>query len=236
MAAYDRSPDVGLREACSAEWEAEWTPRIVRYVQTQELIMVTSPEGDVVTGYSINTGKAKSFRLPKAGDTKLEVQPIAAPTMAALQLKGPKINQIAVFNAKDGSWYPQDLREPVDKAIPLIGNYNMAAYGLGRRVYAFSPMAKRWDILELPEGVVAKPVMGASTIMCENKGHLYVFSFFTGTGKTSTFEVWPLIRLGGEVRSRKIHETSPHGMTPRPGNTGAVSFIDWAGSWRCSLS
>jgi hypothetical protein len=79
----------------------------------------------------------------------------------------------------DGTWYPQDLREPVDQARPIVGP-SLGAYGIGRRIYAFSPVAKRWDVLELPEGTVATPVVGTDWITCVHNGHLYVFSVKTG--------------------------------------------------------
>ncbi len=150
-----------------------------RYIQTSQLIVVSSPEGDTVTAYSTETGKAKLLRLAKARDTKLEVVPIVSQGLAALYLKGPKITRIAAFSALDGTWYPQDLREPVDQAVPIVGT-SLAAYGIGRRIYAFSPVAKRWDVLELPEGAVAKPAVGNDAITCEHNGHLYVFSVKTG--------------------------------------------------------
>ncbi|WP_074305351.1 RNA polymerase sigma factor [Singulisphaera sp. GP187] len=150
-----------------------------RYIQTSKLIVVSSPEGDTVTAYSTETGKAKSLRLTKARDTKLTVKPILSPELATLFLKGPKIARIAAFSVLDGTWYPQDLREPVDLAVPTVG-LTMAAYGIGRRIYAFSPVAKRWDVLELPEGAVAKPAIGNDAITCLHNGHLYVFSVKTG--------------------------------------------------------
>jgi hypothetical protein len=150
-----------------------------RYIQTSQLIVVSSPEGDTVTAYSTETGKAKPLRLAKARDTKLKVVPIVSQGLAALYLKGPKITRIAAFSVLDGTWYPQDLREPVDQAGPIVGP-SMAAYGIGRRIYAFSPVAKRWDVLELPEGAVGKPAIGNDAITCEHNGHLYVFSVKTG--------------------------------------------------------
>ncbi len=150
-----------------------------RYIRTSQLIVVSSPEGDTVTAYSTETGKAKSLRLAKASDTKLEVQPIVSQGLAALDLKGPNITRIAAFSVLDGTWNAQDLREPVDKAVPVVGQ-SMAAYGIGRRIYAFSSVAKRWDVLELPEGVVAEPDLGNDAITCEHNGHLYVFSVKTG--------------------------------------------------------
>ena len=75
------------------------------YIQSGQLIVVSSPEGDTVTAYSTETGKAKSLRLAKAKDTKLEVvQPIVSEGLAALYLKGPKITRIAAFSVSDGTW------------------------------------------------------------------------------------------------------------------------------------
>jgi len=150
-----------------------------RYIRTSQLIVVSSPEGDTVTAYSTETGKAKSLRLARAGDTKLKVVPIVSQALAALYLRGPKIARIAAFSVLDGTWYAQDLREPVDTAIPILSQ-SMAAYGIGRRIYAFSPVAKRWGVLELPEGAVAQPAIGNDAITCEHDGHLYVFSVKTG--------------------------------------------------------
>jgi hypothetical protein len=150
-----------------------------RYLQTGQLIVASSPEGDTVTAYSTETGKAKSLRLARASDTKLVVQPIVSQGLAALYLKGPNITRIAAFSVLDGTWYAQDLREPADKAVPVISQ-SMAAYGVGRRIYAFSSVAKRWGVLELPEGTVAVPLIGNDAITCEHNGHLYVFSVKTG--------------------------------------------------------
>ncbi len=150
-----------------------------RYIQTEQLIVVSSPEGDAVTAYSTETGKARSLRLARAGDAKLRVVPIVSQGLAALYLKGPKITRIAAFSVLDGTWYAQNLREPVDHATPILSQ-SMAAYGLGRRIYAFSPVAKRWGVLELPEGAVARPVIGNDRITCQHDAHLYVFSVKTG--------------------------------------------------------
>ncbi len=83
-----------------------------RYIRNSQLIVVSSPEGDTVTAYSTETGKAKFLRLAKASDTKLEVQPIVSQGLAALYLKGRNITRIGAFSVLDGTWYVQDLREP----------------------------------------------------------------------------------------------------------------------------
>jgi hypothetical protein len=150
------------------------------YVQTNQLIVVASPEGDAVTAYSTETGKSKSLRLTKATDAKLRVNPILSDGLAALNLKGPHITRIAAFSKYDGNWYAQDLREPVEQARPIVGA-TMAAYPIGRRAYAFSALAKRWDVLELPVGTVANVSVGPDAITCPHSSHLYVFSAKTGT-------------------------------------------------------
>ena len=150
------------------------------YIQTGQLIVASSPEGDTVTAYSTETGKAKTLRLTKAGETKLAVQPVVSQGLAALFLKGPKVTRIAAFSVTDGNWHAQDLREPTDHAGPIVSN-SLAAYGIGRRIYAFSSVANRWGVLELPEGTTAGPIVGVSAITCDHDGHLYVFSVKSGT-------------------------------------------------------
>ena len=136
-----------------------------RYIATSQLIVVASPEGDAVTAYSTETGKAQSLRLTRADDAKLQVTPILSEGLAALRLKGPNIRRIAAFSKFAGKWHSQDLREPVEEAGPIVGP-TLAAYGLGRRVYAFSAVANRWGVLELADGAVAQPILGTDAITC----------------------------------------------------------------------
>jgi hypothetical protein len=147
----------------------------LHYIQSNQLIVVSTLGSDRVTAYSTETGKARSIRLSKDRDAKLEVMPVISQGLAAVHLKGPNITRIAAFSALDGTWYPQDLREPANEAGPIVSQ-NLAAYGIGRRVYAFSPVARRWDVLELPAGAVAQPVVGPDAILCEHDGHLYAFA------------------------------------------------------------
>jgi hypothetical protein len=149
------------------------------YIQTNQLIVVSSPDGDRVTAYSTETGKARSLRLGKRSESKHVVAPVLSQGLAALYLKGPNIPRIAVFSVLDGTWYVENLREPAAEAAPIVSQ-SLAAYSIDRRVYAFSSLARRWDVLELPEGVVAQPVVGNDAIICDHDDHLYVFSVKTG--------------------------------------------------------
>jgi hypothetical protein len=71
-------------------------------------------------------------------------------------IEGPDIRRVGVFIRPDKKWYTQDLRQPVDKAIPITDR-TLVVYPLGRFVYAFSVLTKSWEILTLPEGASATP-------------------------------------------------------------------------------
>jgi hypothetical protein len=91
---------------------------------------------------------------------------------------GPKITRIAVFTFNERTWYPLDLREPVEGRVSSTVGDTEVVYVLGRYIYAFSLIAQRWDVLELPKG--AKPArrnFGSTSF--EHDGHLYDFNAVT---------------------------------------------------------
>jgi hypothetical protein len=101
-------------------------------------------------------------------------------------MQGPKITRIAVYGSFNTQnevtayrWHAQDLREPVDAATPMAGNF-CVAYVLGRRVYAFSAVTNSWDVLELdlPEG--SSPNVGQSedtqAFKVVSGSHIYTFN------------------------------------------------------------
>jgi hypothetical protein len=151
-----------------------------QYMQFGKFIWATSPLGDRVTVYNTETKKTLTLRLPASKEAPLEVMPITNVRLTALHIKGPKITRIAVLTTGDGTWHPQDLREPVEGvASPIVGNAT-AVYGLGRYIYAFSAEAGRWGVLELPEGSSAAPVVGGDSVTVETDGHIYTFRDKTG--------------------------------------------------------
>jgi RNA polymerase sigma factor (sigma-70 family) len=152
----------------------------LRYISTGQLIVVPSPEGDKVVAYSTETGKARSLDLSQPGGPARQAVPVVSPGLVAMAVSGPKVTRIATFSVSDGKWHPQDLREPVEQAMPIVGNH-IAAYALGRRVYAFSATVNRWDVLEVPaRDADLTPVVGQQTVTVEHGSHLYVFSSKTG--------------------------------------------------------
>ncbi len=154
-------------------------PKRPQYIMSNQLFVVTSPEGDKATAYSTETGKAKTVRLFEAKGPRRRATPIVSGSVAAYYLKGPNITRLAAFSVTDGSWHTQDLREPADEATPIVGQ-SLVAYGIGRRLYAFSAIANRWDVLELAEGIKPQPVVGIDWVTFEHDGHLYIFSGKTG--------------------------------------------------------
>jgi len=84
------------------------------------------------------------------------------------------------LSSRSYAWYPIDLREPVDSAAPEVDGTDSVRYTLGRRIYAFSRLARRWDVLELPAR--ADPVHSQSNEgpTVENDGHIYTFVLATG--------------------------------------------------------
>jgi RNA polymerase sigma factor (sigma-70 family) len=71
-------------------------------------------------------------------------------------IEGPDIRRVGVFSRPDKKWYIQELRQPVDKAIPVTDR-TLVVYPLGRFIYAFSVLTKSWDVLTLPAGNSATP-------------------------------------------------------------------------------
>ena len=59
---------------------------------------------------------------------------------------------------------------------------NIVVYSRGRQLCAFSMIAKRWDVVELPEGCSASPNLqpgssgsGSDTAILKWQSHLYIY-------------------------------------------------------------
>lgn len=113
----------------------------------------------------------------------LKVTTIEGPNAVGLAVSGGKISRLAAASELSGDWIAIDLREPVEgRAIPIVAN-GMVVYGLGRHVYAFSSEARRWDVLDLPEGSKAAPVVRPGSARVEFDGRIHEFSAKTGKWK-----------------------------------------------------
>ena len=146
----------------------------------RDLLLLISPQGDRVVAYDTNTKKARSLRLSEDKKNSRQVTIIAGPQILALMLKGPKITRVAVLDIGTRTWYPMDLREPVDVALPTVGP-GWVEYIIGRRHYLFNMPWKRWIVVEPPEGVNANLMRSPNgSYTCEHNGHIYTFDKNTG--------------------------------------------------------
>lgn len=164
-----------------------------------EFLLVVSPDGDRVALSDPKTGETRTLKLSGDKAHPHEVRPgyESCGTLVALAIGGPKITRLAVLSYDDGApagsplayhWYPIDLPEPVDSAVPdTVGGCGTAVYTLGRRVYAFSQPAHRWDVLELPRGVAPSFRSSNEGPTIENDGHIY--TFVTSTGQWRDLDV-----------------------------------------------
>jgi RNA polymerase sigma factor (sigma-70 family) len=108
-------------------------------------VIVIPSEKDRVTILNTETGARATQRFARS---MTNINPMSGAYYLALDLEGPEIRQVAVYNFGDAKWYAQDLKEPVTKAYPIIGNAE-TAYQLGRFLYVFSTWSKSWSVLEL---------------------------------------------------------------------------------------
>ena len=151
-------------------------PQTLATLQTNDFVIVHKPKSDKVAAYSAETGEWASYDVPKGTD----VVPIAGPDVVALMGTGEEIGQIATYVPATGKWYPIGLKEPVaGKTIPIVGPH-LAAYSIGRHVYAFSAPSQAWDVLELEEGAKPFPAVFPTRVTVEHGDHLYIFSMKTG--------------------------------------------------------
>jgi RNA polymerase sigma factor (sigma-70 family) len=128
----------------------------------------------------------RSVRLAAEASAPIQVVPVSSGTFDALLLQGDQIERIAV---RDGTgWSIQELREPTRAAAPMV-NPSMASYAIGRRIYNYSHPARRWDVLELPEG--AEPMAGVGNdgdIMLLKYGDQY-HRYDVRTGRWSRLDI-----------------------------------------------
>jgi RNA polymerase sigma factor (sigma-70 family) len=144
----------------------------VHYRNDQSLLIV-SPLGDRVGLYNIQTHKTESLTLCDVAGKKRMVVPNFNMPIMALSIRGEQVSRIAV--AINEHWYPQDLREPAKSAAPIIGN-QMAAYVLGRYVYAFGAAgAPGWAVLELPKGSTPVVSVDSDGLRVSQGSHIYLF-------------------------------------------------------------
>ncbi|WP_169978041.1 hypothetical protein [Tautonia rosea] len=153
-------------------------------IKINEYLWAISPSGDRVAVRNTHSGQTARVDLPASADLPLSITPINNAYLTALQLEGPEIRRVAVFNTTNNTWYALDLSEPVsDKASPIV-NPETAVYHLGRFVYAFSMQSNRWASLELSDPTSASPVLEAGAVTVRDGSRIHTFRSDRGTWTT----------------------------------------------------
>ena len=69
--------------------------------------------------------------------------------------------QVMAYSEQHPRWVVQDLEQVADtKPIPIVGGDDTVAVRVGHVFYAYSATLGKWDVLKLPPGEVAAPVVG----------------------------------------------------------------------------
>lgn len=149
-------------------------PSQITSVGTNKLIAVETPAKDGVKVYSIDEGIWTEYRAPKG----IRTRPCGAVDYVATMPEGPKITQLAAFSDPSKGWITLDLPEPAPGKLwgPVLGP-TIAVYVDGRHVYAFSSLASKWGVLELPpKGAKPNPIIGSRVATVTHGDRIYIFN------------------------------------------------------------
>jgi RNA polymerase sigma factor (sigma-70 family) len=129
------------------------------------LIVVASAPHQL-TFYNALNGKSNIFEIPEG----VVAEPLANPTIAVLAMHGKEIPRVAAFAAENEAISVLELEEPVSGAIiPVIGK-GLAAFAVGKHVYAYSGPVDSWGVIERDEDTGTMPVVtgDSDSILCED--------------------------------------------------------------------
>jgi RNA polymerase sigma factor (sigma-70 family) len=164
------------------------------------VIMVISPDGTKVGSYDPNSGKTRPFALHPLGGVRREFTIVGnqgttartiTKTGAVLSLargswfvamdfdRDGKVTQISAFNPREETFLAQFITEPVERSSirPVATGF---VYSIGRRMYGFSTVAKRWGVLEFPPGVAPTWTSQNNQVWAEKDGRFFMFNPATG--------------------------------------------------------
>jgi RNA polymerase sigma factor (sigma-70 family) len=142
-----------------------------------QTIITTSAAGDRVVVHHLGSQSTKAFKV-SSGE---RITPICSENILALAVAGPEISRIAVYDFEKPEWNAIELKEPLKdgKAIPILTG-DAAFYKIGHRVYAYSPQAKRWDVLNLKDDSAQSVWYGGRKAAFLMEDHLHIFNVESG--------------------------------------------------------
>jgi RNA polymerase sigma factor (sigma-70 family) len=147
-------------------------------LRTESLVLVESPDRDAWQAISLEIEHPAWSKVELSPGTT--AMPIASSDIAALTIKGKKIDQVAAFSPYTGAWSKQNLLQPVKEEIsPLVGP-GSALYQAGKDFYAFSARRGSWGVLHLEGDEEATATTSPTHIEVMQGNRLYVFSLKQG--------------------------------------------------------
>ncbi len=144
-------------------------------LENQSCILVQKPNSDKISAYSVTGGDWSSYTVPK----EVKLTPVMSTNLIMFYAKGDEVRQLVAYIPQASKWITIDLKEPAREAVPVVAE-SVGAIAVGRRVYAVSAMASKWDVTELEEGAKPIPVVWPNRVTVDSKDDLYVFSGETG--------------------------------------------------------
>ncbi|MFO0960367.1 MAG: hypothetical protein U0800_23520 [Isosphaeraceae bacterium] len=173
-------------------------------------LLVISPSGDRATMYEPNTGRTRPIQLGEENQAPIQVQPVVAAGLLVLNQNGPGIIRTAVFVESEATWYPSDLKAPVESTSPTIVDGKTALIETADHLYLWNGDAKRWDPQALPRGTSRPgfaPGSSISTVAYETEGHIYKYDF--EKGKWVDIDTRQLLSRGENEGERPARDAEP---------------------------
>ncbi len=113
-------------------------------------LLVIPAERNQATVIDTGTNQRLTYRDPEGS----KIMPLIGGNVVGLELQGPHITQAVAFSRTANQWYPLDLKEgPADELLNPIVSENEVRYYLGRNLYFFNDLHKRWSTLTLKQPI-----------------------------------------------------------------------------------
>ena len=147
-------------------------------IRTEFMVLVESPDRNGWQGMSLEFEKPSWSEMKLAPGTT--AQPLAGDDVAALMIKGKKIDRIGAFTPYWNHWAMQTLREPVEDEINPVVGPGYALYQARNDFYAFTAQKGHFQVLHLEGNEEAKVTISVSDIEVMQGNRLYVFNLKKG--------------------------------------------------------
>lgn len=147
-------------------------------LKSSSIILALSEDQRAWEAMSLEGEKATWQRL--ALPPEITADPVLANDVAALMMKGKKIDHVAAFSMYTGEWSPQHLLKPVEGQISPMVIPGCALYQAGNDFYAFSARPGRWGVLHLEGDTKSTATLSTGDISVYQGNKLYVFNLKHG--------------------------------------------------------